>query len=614
MNRSHRFDLIICLVLALSTVLIFWDIFSHQFVIIDDPIYVARNPHVQSGLTLQNIKWAFTTTRAEFWHPLTWLSYMLDTQLFGQQPAGYLFTNLLLHVLNAILMFVLFRAMTQNRWQSALVAVLFALHPLHVESVAWIAERKDVLSSFFWLLTMGVYINYARHPGLKKMLLLCLAMSLGLMAKPMLVTLPCVLLLLDYWPLRRFRLESSLGANLSEALFLIREKIPLFALAAIFSLAAFVVQKTGGGISSADQYSLADRIYNAVISYVSYMWKMIWPHKLAVFYPFPDTFPIWQVGGAGFVLIGITILAIQSARRYPFFIVGWLWYLGTLLPVIGLIKIGDFSMADRYTYIPLTGIFIIIIWGIPEIIPKLPLKKLALGAVSAIVITGLAAVSHFQVRLWKDSFTLFEHALHVTEKNYYAHYGLGHALAGQGRMDQAGVQFSKAVELMPSKATLHNDLGRVLASQGQFQKAEIHFDKALEIKPQFPDAHFNLANVLVVNNRLGPAIFHFSEALRLHPRIADDNDSTASLSVPQYLELVDRVDTKAKLDRAVAHNRKKLSDNPHNLIAVRNLAILYSVKGDYDQALVLLQIDNSPNGRIRDIIRGFSSWSLVKIR
>jgi Flp pilus assembly protein TadD len=614
MNRSHRIDSIICLILILLTLLVYWQIFSHQFVIIDDPVYVARNPHVQSGLTLQNIKWAFTTTRAEFWHPLTWLSYMLDTGLFGQQPAGYLFTNLFLHALNAVLMFVLFKTLTHDRWQSALVAAFFALHPLHVESVAWIAERKDVLSSFFWLLTMGAYTSYTRNPGLNKMLLLCLTMSLGLMAKPMLVTLPFVLLLLDYWPLRRFPLEKSETTSISSVLFLIREKIPLFFLAAVFSLAAFAVQKTGGGISSAGQYPLADRFYNAVISYVSYMLKMAWPRKLAVFYPFPDHFPIWQIGAAVLVLMAITILAIRSARRYPFFIVGWLWYLGTLFPVIGLIKIGDFSMADRYTYIPLTGLFIIIAWGIPEIIPKLPLKNLALGIASAIAVIVLAAVSHFQVGLWKDSLTLFDHALQVTEKNYYAHYGLGHALAGQGKMDQAGVHFSKAVELMPSKATLHNDLGRVLAIQGQFQKAEIHFGKALEIKPQFPAAHFNLAHVLIANNRLGPAIFHFSEALRLHPRFADHNASVASLSVPQYHELVDRVDTRAKLDRAVAKNRKKLSANPRNLIAVRNLAILYSVNGNYDQALVLLQIDKSPDGRRRDILRGFSSWSLVTSR
>jgi tetratricopeptide (TPR) repeat protein len=614
MNRSYRLDLIICLILALSTVLVYWDIFSHQFVIIDDPVYVSRNPYVESGLTLQGVKWAFTTTKAEFWHPLTWLSYMLDTQMLGVRPASYLFTNLLLHVLNALLVFILFKRMTGAVWQSAFVAALFALHPLHVESVAWIAERKDVLSAFFWMLTTYFYFDYVERPGYKRYLTVCLFLTLGLTAKPMLVTLPFVLLLLDYWPLGRFKPERPLGTSIPSALFLIREKIPLFVLAAIFSLTAFLVQKTGGGISSTDQYSFMDRIYNAIISYTSYMWKMIWPHKLAVFYPFPDNFPIWKIGGATFLLIGITILALKSFRRYPFFIVGWLWYLGTLFPVIGLIKIGDFSLADRYTYIPLTGIFIIIAWGIPEISAKLSFKKLALGAAAAIAISGLAAISHFQVRLWSDSFSLFEHALQVTEKNFYAHYGLGHALAGQGKLDQAGSHFLKAVQMKPSKATLQNDLGRVLASQGKFNNAAIHFTKALEIKPQFPAAHFNLANVLVAKNQFNLAIYHFSEALRLHSDFAAGNGSTQNSSASGYHELVSMYDTNAKLNRVIEHNQKKLSANPHNLDALRILAILYSVKGDYDHALALLQIDKSAKGRVRDIFRGYTNWSLVKPR
>ncbi len=614
MNRSLRFDLIICLVLTLSTVLVYWDIFSHQFVIIDDPIYVARNPYVQAGLTPQSVAWAFTTTRAEFWHPLTWLSYMLDTQIFGGRPGGYLFTNLLLHVLNAILMFILFKAMTRNIWSSALVAALFALHPLHVESAAWIAERKDVLSSFFWLLSMGVYIYYVKRPGLKIYLALCMILILGLMAKPMLVTLPFVLLLLDYWPLGRWQIETSSGAPISSALFLVREKVPLLVLAGLFSLAAFLVQKSGGGISSADQYPLMDRICNAIISYVSYLWKMIWPHKLAVFYPFPDNFPGWKIGGAVFLLAGITMLALKSARRYPFFIVGWLWYLGTLFPVIGLIKIGDFSLADRYTYIPLTGIFVIIAWGIPEMCAPLSFKKLFIGAAAAIAITGLAVASHYQVRRWKDSFTLLEHALQVTGKNFYAHYGLGHALAAEGKWDQAGTHFFKAVQLKPTKATLHNDLGRILASQGKFKNAAVHFSRALEIKPQFPAAHFNLANVLVVENRLDRAVYHFSEALRHHPEFAAGNGGIPNSPVPGYHELVSMYDTNVKISQAVDQIRKKLSANPQDLDAVRNLAILYSVQGNYDDALALFQIDKSAEGRVRDIVRGYDKWSIFKTR
>ena len=614
MNRSHRFDLIICLALAISTVLVYWDIFSHQFVIIDDPVYVAQNPYVQSGLTPQNVKWAFTTTRAEFWHPLTWLSYMLDSQVFGGQPAGYLFTNLLLHVLNAVLVFFLFRRMTGAAWQSAFVAALFALHPLHVESVAWIADRKDVLSAFFWMLTTYFYYYYVERPGYKRYLAVCLLLTLGLMAKPMLVTLPFVLLLLDYWPLGRFRPERPPGASIPSALCLIREKIPLFIITAVFSLTAFLVQKSGGGISSLERYSFVDRINNAIISYAACIWKMVWPHKLAVFYPFPDNFPIWKVGGAVFLLIGITILALKSVRRYPFFIVGWLWYLGTLFPVIGLIKIGDFSLADRYMYIPMIGLSIIVTWGTPVMLAKIPLKKIVLATAATIALAGLTFTTYWQVRFWADSFTLFKHALQVTEDNFFAHYALGQVYAGQGKFDQAIAHFSKAVHINPTKVTLYNDLGRSLAGRGNIKEAGIQFVKALEIKPHYPATHFYLANILVVQNQFNKAVYHFSEALRLHPDFATRNSSTVNSSVPGYHELVSMYDTNAKLNLAIDHNRKKLSANSHNLDALRRLAILYSVKGDDDYALAVLQIDKSAKGRVRDIIRGYANWSLVKTR
>jgi hypothetical protein len=607
-NRFHKFDLIICLVLALSTVLVYWDIFSHQFVIIDDPVYVTQNPDVQSGLTLQSVKWAFTTTRAEFWHPLTWLSYMLDTQVFGGQPGGYLFTNLLLHVLNSILIFVLFKGMTRNLWQSAFVAALFALHPLHVESVAWIAERKDVLSAFFWMLTTYFYHYYVKRPGYTRYLTVCLFLTLGLMAKPMLVTLPFVLLLMDYWPLGRFKPERPLGASIPSALFLIREKIPLFIIAVVFSLTAFLVQKSGGGISSAEQYSFMDRIYNAIISYISYMWKMIWPHKLAVFYPFPDNFPIWKVGGAVFLLMCITILALKATRRYPFFIVGWLWYLGTLFPVIGLIKIGDFSLADRYMYIPMIGLAIIIAWGIPVMLARIPLKRIFLTTAAAIALASLTFTAYWQVRLWTNSFTLFEHAVQVSEDNFFAHYGLGHVYLGQGKYDAASAHFSKAVQINPTKATLFTDWGRSLVGQANFEKAKVQFLAALEIAPHLPAAHFYLANVLVVQKQFDLAVYHFSEALRLYPDFSSTGIGAKNTSVPGYHELVSLYDTHYKLNQAINQNQKILSTHSQNLGALRKLVIAYSIKGDYDHALALLQVDKSTRARIRDITRGYAAW------
>jgi len=608
MKRSSRFDLIVCLVLALASILVYGAVFSHQFVNIDDPVYVAHNPHVQAGLTPQSIKWAFTTTRAEFWHPLTWLSYMLDTQLFGIQPAGYLFTNLLLHIFNTIVVYLIFIRMTGTPWQSALVAALFGLHPLHVESVAWVAERKDVLSALFWMLTTYAYISYAERPGWQKYLAVCLGLILGLMAKPMLVTLPFVLLLLDYWPLGRFDPAQSPSVSLSSALRLIREKIPLFILAAVFSLIAFGVQKAGGGTDPSDQYPLADRIANAVWSYADYIFKTIWPRNLAVFYPFPDHLPVLQVAGGACLLAILTALAFKWARRYPFVIVGWLWYLGTLVPVIGLIKIGDFALADRYMYIPLIGLSIIIAWGLPEILAGLPRKRAVLATAALATLAGLMLATHGQVRIWTNSLTLFGHALRVTEKNYYAHYGLGQAWAGQSQWGKAASHFLKAVEFKPTKATLRNDLGRVLARQGKFDEAALQLTKAIEIRPQLPSAHFYLANVRVTQNQFERAVYHFTEALKLQA------DAQAPASQPDYHELIAAHDTADKINRAVNHYRTLLAANPHDLGALRTLAILYAVKGDYDRAFAALKVDPSPQSRMRAITRGYADWTLVKSR
>ncbi len=614
MNRSHRHDLVICLVLAVATSLVYWDISGHQFVIFDDPVYVTRNPYIQSGLTPQSVKWAFTTTRAEFWHPLTWLSYMADIHVSKGQPAGFLLTNLLLHVFNSLMVYLIFIRMTGNLGPSTFVAALFALHPLHVESVAWIAERKDVLSAMFWMLTTYAYIHYVERPSRIKYAAVCIFLTMGLMAKPMLVTLPFALLLLDYWPLDRFKADRSLAASVPAALVLIREKIPLLIITVVFSLAAFLVQKAGGGIDPSGQYPIGDRIYNALIAYTVYLSKMIWPQNLAVFYPFPDQFPVWKVGGAACLLIAITLGALKSARHHPFFIVGWLWYLGTLVPVIGLVKIGDFALADRYMYIPLMGPSVIIAWGLPAMLARLPLKKPLLTTAALCALTALTLATSRQIRVWTNSFTLFEHALEVTEKNFYAHYGLGHAWAGQHQWDRAAGHFSKAVELKPTKAALQNDLGRVLAQQGKFRQAAIHFTKALDIKPELPSAHFNLANVLVAEKQFDLAVYHFSEALKLHIDAGTANRRSTVPSRPGYDELVATHNTQAKIDQAVNHSRKLLAANPRNLEQLRMLAILYAAKGDYDRSFAVLKVDTSPRERVQDIVRGFDSWSIITPR
>ena len=608
MFRPQRFDFVVCLLLALATVLAYGDLFSHQFVNIDDTIYVTQNPFVQSGLNGKGFIWAFTTARAEFWHPLTWLSYMLDTTLFGSQAAGYLFTNLLLHVLNTVLVYLVFTRMTGNRWSSAFMAALFALHPLHVESVAWIAERKDVLSAVFWMLTTYAYIYYIKRPGRMVYLLICLFLTLGLMTKPMLVTLPCVLLLLDYWPLGRWKPEGSLPISIRSAIPLIREKIPLFLIAVIFSLVAYLVQKSSGGISSTEQYTLVDRVLNALISYASYMGKMLWPHKLAVFYPFPANLSIWKIGAAAFLLFGITLLALKLALRWPFIIVGWLWYLGTLIPVIGLIKIGDFSMADRYMYIPLIGLSMIIAWGLPIMLARIPAKRTILATTAVIALVGLSFATFGQVRTWTNSFTLFEHALEVTKDNFFAHYGLGHAYAHQGKFDAAGVHFSKAVQLNPSKATLYNDWGRCLVAQDKFDDAEVQFSAALQIAPQHPATHFYLANIGVIRKRFDQAVYHFSEVLRLDPDFPGNGDGAQRSEVLDYQELLSLYDTNDKISRAIEQIHKIVSTDSQNLAALRKLVVLYAIKGDHERALALLHVELSTRTRKRDIIRGYASW------
>jgi cytochrome c-type biogenesis protein CcmH/NrfG len=607
-----RKNIIICLFLASLTVLFYWDLTDHQFIGLDDYIYILDNKPVQSGLNRESVRWALTTTRAEFWHPLTWLSYMLDTQLFGVNPGGYLFTNLLLHVLNSLLLFLILQKMTGATWRSAYVAALFALHPLHVESVAWIAERKDVLSALFWMLTMGFYVHYAERPGPWRYLMVCLFYVLGLMAKPMLVTLPFTLILLDAWPLERINLGASPKAALVSALRLLAEKVPLLTLSAAASVLALVAQKRGGGLGSSDLYPIDDRIANAIVSYTAYIGKTIWPSKLAVFYPFPKDFSTILVAGSLLVLVIITVLAIRWARQYPFFIIGWLWFLGTLFPVIGLVKIGDFAMADRYTYIPLIGLFIIIAWGIPAMCANFRFKKRILTAAAIITLAGLSLVTLSQVRYWAHSVALFKHALQVTENNFFAHFALGRVYARQGRSDLSIAHFKEAVQINPQIAALHSDLGRVLATRGKFKKAIQKFNDALEVNPDFPEAHFSMANVLVAQQKYHKAIFHFSETIRLCPDLIAGQPNSPEFYPVGYDEIISSFQGKEGVDQEIRRYLEILSKNPGDFDTLRKLAIVYSVNGDYDEALALLRVNTSTDALIKAIKKGYKKWRLIK--
>lgn len=565
---QHR-DIWVCFLLVAATLVVYIQVINHGFVSFDDSVYVTKNRHVKAGLALESVTWAFTTTYVSNWHPLTWISHMFDYELYGLNPGGHHLTNLLFHIANTLLLFFVFRKMTADVWRSGFIAALFALHPLHVESVAWIAERKDVLSTFFWLLTMWCYIGYTQRPRVSRYLVMLLFFSLGLLAKPMLVTLPFVLLLLDYWPLGRIRFEHTGGVSQKKiVLGLLGEKLPLFVLAEFSSVATFLAQKQGGAVASLEVISLKARIFNALISYVNYMGKMLWPSELAVFYPHPVTLSWWEVAGAGLLLGAIFFLAIKFIKQRPYFIVGWLWYLGTLVPVIGLVQVGSQSMADRYTYIPLVGLFIIIVWGVPELATRRARKKLWLPTLATLSIILLMVVAWKQVRYWQNSITLFEHTLEVTANNYLAHNALGVAL-GNSRLDEAKEHYLKALRINPDYMEAHNNLGIALEMQGLRDEAISHFLEALRIKPNDMKAHYNLGNILLKQGQIDKAVKHYLKVLFIKADFEGAYNNLGNILLKQ-----------GRYDIAVEYYLEALRINPDLAETHNNLGVALFRKGD----------------------------------
>jgi len=575
-NLYRHGKLLICLFLTLATLAVFWPVQDHTFVNFDDGRYICENSHVREGVTWKGVFWAFTTMHANFWHPLTWVSHMVDCELYGLNAVGHHLTNLVLHIANTLLLFLVFHRMTHAIWKSAFIAALFALHPLHVESVAWASERKDVLSTFFWVLTMGAYVLYVERPGLKRYLFVLLCFVLGLMAKPMLVTLPFALLLLDYWPLGRWTfktsahvcpepIESLNGFNDQRkgVSYLLAEKAPLLVFAAASSIVAFLAQQHGGATKSFASFPIEVRVANAVLSYVGYVGKMIWPRNLAVFYPHPGTaVMMWQAALAILFLLGLSLLTIRLAKGRPYLPVGWLWYLGTLVPVIGLVQVGDHAMADRYTYVPLIGLFIVMAWGFPDLLEKWSHRGVILATLTAGLIVILMICSSVQVRHWKDSITLFTHTLRAAPNNPQAHTNLGVALAEQGRLDEAAWHYAEALRIEPNFLQARINLGGALAGQTRFDEAVAQYSEALRIKPDFADAHYNLGNALARHGRPLEAIAHYSEALRIKP---DDWEVHNNLGIA--LAAQDR------MPNAIAHFQEALRINPDFLEARHNLAI-----------------------------------------
>ena len=502
----------------------YYPILGHDFINFDDPDYVTENEWVKQGLTWAGFKWAFNLGPASNWHPLTWLSHMLDCQLFGLNAGHHHFTSGLFHLANTLLLFVLLRSLTGTLWRSAGVAALFALHPLHVESVAWLSERKDVLSTLFGLLTLIAYGRYGQctinnaqlKSGGKVWYGAALGFyALGLMSKPMLVTWPLVMLLLDVWPLRRIEL-STLDPRLSTLKRLVLEKLPFLLLAAGSSLLTFIAQKAGGAVAGFSSLAFAPRIQNAIITYAGYLKKMLWPADLAAYYPFPESIPLPSVALAGFVLAAISVLVFVWRRQRPYLLVGWLWYLVMLIPVIGLVQVGFQAMADRYTYLSLTGPFIMLIWGGEEITRGWRNRKPLFFVIAGILLAVGVALTSAQAGYWKNSETLHRHTLAVTTRNATTHLNLGSALLMQGRAPEAVEQFTAALNIRPDYAEARSNLGFAFVAQGRYEEAIGQFRLALQTKPH-GKTYFLLGNALNLQGKTAEAIVEYRRALERDP-------------------------------------------------------------------------------------------------
>ena len=674
---------LIAVLLALVTMALYWPATGHAFVNLDDDLYVLDNPHVTSGLTLEGLKWAFFKPEVSFgyWHPLTLLSHMLDCQLFGLNPWGHHLTSVSFHALNAALVFVWLRQLTGATWRSLWVAALFAWHPLHVESVAWVAERKDVLSAFFGLLCLWAYARYAQQSGTSNQwsvisnrasptsatgkvlrtagygslltdhrlffyLLSLLFFALGLLSKPMLVTWPFVLLLLDYWPLGRFSPKSkvqspksrtaegeiTLHAPRSTLHALILEKLPFFALAAGASVITFVLSKHAGALAAVESLPLGARTGNALISYCRYLGKLFWPTDLAVYYPHPGHWPLAKVLLAGGLLLGLSGLVFAQRRRFPFLLMGWLWFVGMLVPAIGLVQVYGFAMADRYTYIPSLGVLILAVWGGYELARRWQPAVLALSVVGSAAIVLCLVVTRQQLGYWQDSESLFRHALEVTENNDFAHNSLGAALsekqagefegeivfdfhnslgaalAKNGQIDEAIRHYQEALRLKPGYAYAHNNLGTALRNKGQLDDAIRQFQEALRLKPDYAEACYNLGAALAANGQTDDAIRQYQEALRLKPDYADAHNSLGAAlaangqlaeAISQFQEalrlkpdfagayynLGNALASKGQMDEAISQYQQALRLKPDYADAHDNLGNALAAQGQMDKAI-----------------------------
>ncbi|MCL0039418.1 tetratricopeptide repeat protein [Nitrospinaceae bacterium] len=584
-EANKTVKIIIYVLLVLATFAIYSQVQDHEFINYDDDAYITNNLNVQAGFTRESVEWAFTKSYYSDWQPITWLSYILDYQLYGLNPKGYHLTSLFFHIANSLILFMVLLRMTGALWQCSFVAALFAFHPLNVESVAWAAERKNVLSTLFWLLTMWAYIRYAEKPNIKRYGSMILFFILGLMSKPMLITLPFVLLLMDYWPLRRFKLGQEKGNGDipekytdkgSDILRLVREKIPLFLLAAGSGIVAFMVNKV---VLTMKDFSLSERLTNAMVSYLEYLEKTAWPKGLAIFYPHPgNSLVVWKGVLCGAALLGITVIAIRFIKKAPYFVVGWFWYLGTLVPVIGIVQAGGQAMADRYAYVPLIGIFIIVAWGLPELMAKWRHRNKVLIVLAGIWIPTLMVMTWTQVGHWENSITIFKHTIRVTNKTYptfaLAHYNLGNALVAEGKNEEAISHYKMAIKINPSHANAHYNLGIALFAKEKNEEAISHYKVAIKLKPDYAEAYSNLGMALVAEGKIEEAISHYKMAIKLKPDSAEP-----------YNNLGNALVTEGKNEEAVSQYKMAIKIKPDYAKAYNNLGIALFAKRKIEEAI-----------------------------
>ena len=591
-----RFGLerLISILLMVAVLSVFSQMVRHDFINYDDGVYVTNNSHVRTGLSIRNISWAFTTMEASNWHPLTWLSHMLDCQLYGLNPTGHYLTNLFFHMANVLLLFLVLRTATGRLWESAMVAALFALHPLHVESVAWVSERKDVLSAFFWMLTILAYLRYIRSPGIGRYVIIVIFFASGLMAKPMLVTLPFVLLLLDFWPLGRLELSicrkdlELSGASLPDQngsrpiKYLILEKTPLFLLSVVSSIVTYVAQSRGETIAALKMIPITIRCLNGCLAYVQYLWKMIWPSNLAIIYPHPvNSLPVWSGIAAGLFLVLVLLFAIRYAFRYPFFLAGWLWYMGTLIPVIGIVQVGVQSMADRYTYLPSIGIFIIFAWSVPRMLSMMRhirLLNMFIAISASTILICFSVVTWLQLGHWQDTEEVFRHAVFATRNNHVAHCNLGNALLKQNKLEEAFREYERALEIWPRYPDANNNLGLIYAKKALLKKAMAYYKKAIQVDPRHILAHLNMADALTELDQLNDAVFYYNKTLVINPDLGKVHNALGVALAG--LE---------RMDEAIAHLNRAIDlcqDCPGPL---NNLGRVFTLRQNYEEAIDRLQ-------------------------